>query len=255
MLEKHLRRYFELQFHIVLPAWLIWKPIGVKGYKYICTPYFYFWRCLNEDLYFTLLHSYWVTRLVFSNCWRNILFLALHMNIYWISASFQKIMLSVGGKLCFRIFLLLHPKEEYFLHHYSSCRGIDQIFPLGCHLFLTSRGRLRILTKTLIQFYFQEVTLAKLYLVLALLFFPPTSFWISHSKKIYLSIYIYKNMTLCCLWVNSQPLSLESEIICDLSFPGEALLLYSSTDINCYHVTSVPNVWHFCISALQHLLL
>ena len=52
-------------------------------------------------------------------------------------------------------------------------------------------------------------------------------------------------MTLCFLSVNSQPLSLELRTLCDLTFPGEALLLYSSMLIKCCHVTSVPNVWHF----------
>ena len=58
--------------------------------------------------------------------------------------TFQRTVLLTVEELCCRIFLLLHLKEEYFLQGHYSRREIDQAFFLYYHLFLTSRGHLRI---------------------------------------------------------------------------------------------------------------
>lgn len=180
--------------------------------------------------------SYWITELMFSNHWRRNLSSCSQPSIwtfYWVLATFQRIVLSTVGEFCFRIFLLLHLKEEYFLHSHSSCREIDQIFFLCCHLFLTNRGHLRIWTKPFNPLLFQKV-IGQL-----VSSFNPFGFLI--QKKSTYNIY----MTLCFLSVNSQPLSLELRTLCDLTFPGEALLLYFSMLIKCCPVTNVPNIWHF----------
>lgn len=131
-----------------------WEPIGVKGYKYISNYFQTFRGVENEDLC--------VSFLKLLNPWADVpqplekasalLFSALHMNLYWVLATLQRIMLPTAKNICFRRFLLLfHPKEEYFLHG-----GIGQIWFLHCHLPLTSRGRLRILPKHFHPFLIQR---------------------------------------------------------------------------------------------------